>query len=215
MVKDGELLHKIEHLIKHYSYETSEKLDEIENVLLFLLDANKDDINLKIQYALVLLSEPILDYDKAHALLNGESDIRSVLLTCFIEDSIYGELHNVDIDKVISFNPKCTAAEISSLYYYKSLNFSAKLDRIQMLQKSLHDFNFHFLSILDLKKISNQESLYIDVDRKYFNCEKLIRKLNKSNLLKNKLYFKTFFYAKLLGLERDEENLKLLKDMYF
>jgi hypothetical protein len=110
-----------------------------------LIDIEKSNIEHTIQYVLVLLTEPILDYNKAFDYLANIEDIRAILLRSYIQDWYYGMAPEIDNQYISKYsNAECTKAEVSCLYYYASLNAEDIIDKTTFLKKSLLIYQYNF-----------------------------------------------------------------------
>jgi hypothetical protein len=206
---------KLNKIIESYLKEGLFNLSEIEETLLNLMDLEKDNIEYIIQYVLVLLKEPILDYDKAFDYLSNIKDIRAILLRSYIQDWYYGMPPDVD-NKIINeyINAKRTNVEMSCLYYYASQNTEDVIDKVILLKKSLQIYQYNFLSILAVKKLLGTKGGF-NVESYFEECIRFINRLNKTSYLSKQLIFKPFMYSKMLGLDRTSENILSLKQTIF
>ena len=202
-------------LYEKYLINDDLDIDEIEKILLQLLEIEKNNVDYIIQYVLVLLHEPILDYEKALLYLENINDIRAVLIRSYIQDWYFGKPPELGIKEINKYiNQKHSKAELSALYYFTSLSVEDVDDKIHFLKKSLAIYQYNFLNVIELIKLSKNkkdlklESLFIDNVR--FN-----RCISKTSYLYKRLVYKPFLYNRLLGIGREEDNISILKQILF
>lgn len=200
---------------QRYSREENYDILKLESLLLEALSIKADDTENLMKMALVQLSEPILDYERAHSLLSIiNNDIRAFLLSSYIENWYFGYSSNNRYSGDLNFKSN----EMSSLYYYYSLNDISSIEKIGLLEKSIKLFRFNFLSIIEYQKElnKNQNSHYNVDSRTCFNeCVDFIYKLNNTKMIDKQLLYKPFFYSRILGLNRTNDNLLTLKNTLF
>ncbi len=205
---------KLNKVIENHLQADACNLSKLEKELLSLIDAEKSNIDYIIQYVLVLLQEPILDYDTAFEYLSNTKDIRAVLLRSYIQDWYYGMPPDVNKNMVNEYiGTNSTNAEISCLYYYASLNTENVSDKATLLKKSLEVYQYNFLSILDIKKLP-RETRSLHVDSYFEACVKFMNRLNNTSYFSKQWLYKPFMSAKMLGLDRTHENISSIKQLY-
>ncbi len=197
-------------LISNYCEKGVFNIEEGEILLKNILQRNPSDIRYIIQYVLVLLNEPILDYETAFEILKESDDIKSILLRNHILDWYFGVMPEEKLLLKCIQKESTTKAEWSMLYYYVALGSKDVLKKIEFLKLSLEFYPYNLMSIVTLKKNG-----YVDVDLKYRLVVKLINRLRRRDMISKTFLYKPFLYSRLLGLDRDDDNLKILEDLYF
>ncbi len=217
-MKIDKLKNKIDNQYRLYLSEDNEfDLFALENMLIELMNIDTS-FDYYINYTLVLLSEPILDYEKAIITLeNCKNDIRAFLISCYIKDWYFEE---EPIKGITEFEKWLKIAktnkEKSSLYYYYSINVKELKEKKYLLEKSLDLYKYNFYSIINLQKIFLNMDIYPTENLKRFNeCILFIKKINSCRLINKRLLYEPFFYSRVLGLYRDSKNIEALKQIYF
>lgn len=202
------------------SYPNNELvLDEIENRLIKIITSGENDIEHLIQYVLVLLHEPILDYDKAYACLAKQKDIKAFLLRCYIEEWYYGRTPEVNIQHVMQYHDKYDKSALySCLLHYASLNAKDKAEKLKLLKQSLQAYQYNFMSVIEISKTLGEGSgdvEYNEINSYLERCIRFNNKLKRTSFFKNLLLFKPFMFQYMLGFNRDTENIMLLMQTQF